>query len=165
MWFRKRVTKEDFDKSIKQFKQAFSKIKSEQKKQNEELIKHSEQIQTNSMSLEALVIVKPTSRPTKQLPKPQLVETHLNTGESINTLRINDFTEKEKGILNTLFQNKDMSLSYLDISKVLDKSPNTIKNQIREINMKSEVLEETTDSTNRKRFTLKKGLIIEKPLD
>ena len=39
-----------------------------------------------------------------------------------------------------------MALSYVDIAKYLGKSPNTIKNQVRQINMKSDLFNYTVDN-------------------
>ena len=58
-----------------------------------------------------------------------------------------------------------MPLSYQDVAKSLNKSPHTIKNQIRQINMKSSLFDKTIDAQNKNRFKLKKHLKIETDLD
>jgi len=62
------------------------------------------------------------------------------------------------------FQNKDMALSYADVAKYLGKSPNTIKNQMRQVSMKADPFNYTVGDESRKRFKLKDGLKIEKYL-
>jgi DNA-binding CsgD family transcriptional regulator len=71
------------------------------------------------------------------------------------------FSEQEKRILAVFFQNKDMPLSYADIGRYLGKSSNTIKNQLRQINMKADLFNYTIGNESRKKFKLKDGLKIE----
>jgi hypothetical protein len=79
---------------------------------------------------------------------------------------IAQFSEQEKRILSVFFQNKDMALSYADLAKYMGgKSPNTIKNQMRQISMKADLFNCAVGSESRKRFKLKDGLKIEKYLD
>ncbi len=77
---------------------------------------------------------------------------------------IANFSEQEKKILALFFQNKDLSLSYADIGKYLGKSPSTIKNQIRQINIKADLFHYTIGNESRKKFKLKDGLKIEQYL-
>ena len=58
-----------------------------------------------------------------------------------------------------------MALSYKDISRYLQKSPNTIKNQLRQLRMKAEMFNQTVDEGNRNRFRLKDGLRVDKILN
>jgi DNA-binding CsgD family transcriptional regulator len=74
------------------------------------------------------------------------------------------FSEQEKRILAVFFQNKDMPLSYADIGRYLGKSSNTIKNQLRQINIKADLFNYTIGNESRKKFKLKDGLKIEKYL-
>lgn len=78
---------------------------------------------------------------------------------------ISRFSEQEKRILSVFFQNHDMALSYVDIGSTLNKSPNTVKNQIRQIDLKANLFDKTIDSDQRNRFKLKDGLKIEKYLN
>ena len=64
-----------------------------------------------------------------------------------------------------LSQTTGMALSYVDIAHSLNKSPNTIKNQMRQINIKADLFTESINEENRKRFKLKDGLKIEKYLN
>ena len=80
-------------------------------------------------------------------------------------LDISRFSPQEKRILSVFFQNQDMALSYADIAQYLSKSPNTIKNQVRQINMKADLFNYTVDNESRKRYKLKDGLKIEKFLN
>jgi hypothetical protein len=78
---------------------------------------------------------------------------------------INQFSQQEKKILAVFFQNKDIALSYADIAKTLGKSPNTIKNEIRQITFKANLFDYTIGDENRKRFKLKDNLRIENYLN
>ncbi|MFC1794065.1 helix-turn-helix transcriptional regulator [Planctomycetota bacterium] len=78
---------------------------------------------------------------------------------------INHFSEQQKKILAVFFQNQDMSLSYVDIGRILNKSPHTIKNQMREIRLKADLFDRTFGEQSRHRFKLKKDLRIEKYLN
>jgi hypothetical protein len=78
---------------------------------------------------------------------------------------IAQFSEQEKRILSVFFQNKDMTLSYADLAMHLGgKSPNTIKNQMRQISMKADLFNCAVGNESRKRFKLKEGIKIEKYL-
>ena len=58
-----------------------------------------------------------------------------------------------------------MGLSYRDIAHALAKSPNTIKNELRQISMKADLFTKNVDAGNRNRFKLRDGLKIEKYLN
>ena len=77
---------------------------------------------------------------------------------------INSLSERERKILTVFFQHPDMALSYVDIGKFLNKSPNTIKNQLRQLGFKADLFSKTADAENRNRFRLKDHLRIEKYL-
>ena len=94
-----------------------------------------------------------TSRPTK-----------LSTVESLERLDMDSITEQEKRIVGVFLDHRDMSLSYQDLAKVLDKSPYTVKNQMRQINMKTNLFDRIIDCHNRIRFKLKKRLKVEADL-
>ncbi|MBN2454915.1 MAG: hypothetical protein JXB29_00020 [Sedimentisphaerales bacterium] len=89
----------------------------------------------------------------------------LNTQLQSEKLDISRFSPQEKRILSVFFQNQDMALSYADIAQYLSKSANTIKNQVRQINMKADIFNYTVDNESRKRYKLKDGLKIEKYLN
>jgi len=147
------------------------------------LKKHDEEITGNSIllekhvsrieKLEEIAAKQPTSptinginltnRPASTI---GLVSTpKLNTQLQSDKLDISRFTPQEKRIISMFFQNQDMALSYADIAKYLGKSPNTIKNQVRQINMKADLFNYTIDNESRKRYKLKDGLKIEKYLN
>lgn len=75
---------------------------------------------------------------------------------------LDSFTPKEKTIIKTLLDNKDMALSYKDIAKILDKSPNTIRCQINTLKTKTGFLLEQVDNENNKRYKLKQDIPIKK---
>jgi hypothetical protein len=78
---------------------------------------------------------------------------------------IDRFSNQEKRILQVFFQNPEMPLSYRDVAHALAKSPNTIKNELRQINMKADLFTKNVDAGNRNRFKLRDGLKIEKYLN
>jgi len=77
---------------------------------------------------------------------------------------IDRFSNQEKRILAAFFEHQDMALSYRDIARMLNKSPNTIKNQMHQITIKANLFQRTIDPDLRGRFKLKEGLKIEKYL-
>jgi len=78
---------------------------------------------------------------------------------------INRFSQQEKRILAVFFQNKQMSLSYVDIGRALNKSPYTVKNQMNRMRLKADLFDRTIGDQSRNRFKLKEGLRIEKYLN
>jgi hypothetical protein len=80
-------------------------------------------------------------------------------------LDVNYLSEQEKRILAVFFQNQGMALSYVDIGRALNKSPYTIKNQIRQMRLKADLFDRTIGDQSRNRFKLKDGLKIEKYLN
>ena len=98
--------------------------------------------------------ISPTSRPVQ--PTNRLVET-----DPLEIPDIDNLSQQERNILGVFLGHPDMALSYLDIAKSLGKSPNTIKNQIRQISMKASLLDKTVDDKNKNRFKLKKHIKIE----
>ena len=74
---------------------------------------------------------------------------------------MDSITEEEKRIIGVFLAHRDMSLSYQDIAKSLDKSPYTVKNQMRQINMKANLFDRMDDSQGKKRFKLRKHLKVE----
>jgi DNA-binding NarL/FixJ family response regulator len=80
-------------------------------------------------------------------------------------LDVDYFSEQEKRILAVFFQNQGMALSYIDIARTLNKSPHTIKNQVRQMRLKADLFDRTVGDQSRNRFKLKDGLRIEKYLN
>ena len=78
---------------------------------------------------------------------------------------VNYFSEQEKKILALFFQNKGMTLSYVDIACALKKSPNTIKNQMNRMRLKADLFDKAIGDQSRNRFKLKNDLRIEKYLN
>jgi IS30 family transposase len=58
-----------------------------------------------------------------------------------------------------------MALSYTDIARALNKSPYTVKNQMRQMRLKADLFDRTVGDQSRNRFKLKDGLRIEKYLN
>jgi hypothetical protein len=84
--------------------------------------------------------------------------------QSPQKLDVNYLSEQEKRILAVFFQNQGMALSYVDVGRALNKSPYTIKNQIRQMRLKADLFDRTIGDQSRNRFKLKDGLKIEKYL-
>ena len=78
---------------------------------------------------------------------------------------IGRFSNQEKRIMQVFFRHPDMALSYRDIAHALSKSPNTIKNELRQLNMKADLFTKNVETDNRNRFKLRDGLKIEKYLN
>ena len=104
----------------------------------------------------------PTNRPGQ--PTSRLVATKRPRVEPLARLDMDRLTEQEKRIIGVFLDHRDMSLSYQDIAKSLDKSPSTVKNQMRQINMKATLFDRVVDSQNKNRFRLKKQLKVEAEL-
>jgi O6-methylguanine-DNA--protein-cysteine methyltransferase len=85
--------------------------------------------------------------------------------QSPQKLDVDCFSEQEKRILAVFFQNQGMALSYTDIARALNKSPYTIKNQMRQMRLKADLFDRTVGDQSRNRFKLKDGLRIEKYLN
>ncbi len=94
-----------------------------------------------------------------------LIVTKPSTIDSTNKFDINRFSEQEKRILAVFFQNQQMALSYVDIARTLNKSPHTVKNQMRQMRLKADLFDRTVDNDSRNRFKLKDGLRVEKYLN
>jgi len=105
----------------------------------------------------------PTNRPNETTNR--LVTTSPVINRTEKNLDIQSLSPQEKRILQVFLTHRDMALSYQDIAKSLNKSPNTIKNQIRQMNMKSSLFDKTLDANSKNRFKLRKHLKIETDLD
>ena len=131
-------------------------------KKNSEQLKSLEQLVTQPAISPIKDQIEPTNRsiiPLSPQQLPILPQKPLNQGLDIDT-----FSAREKNILSVFFQNQDMALSYADIARALNKSPNTIKNQMRQINTKANLFTKAVDSDNRNRFKLCENLKIDKYL-
>jgi DNA-binding CsgD family transcriptional regulator len=145
-------------------------------KHNDELLEHKRLINQHSRGLEKLeqIVTKrpispskedfvPPERPTVPIePSPALENVPESQAQKFDIAR---FSGQERKILSVFFQNQDMALSYVDIARSLDKSPNTIKNQMRQIRLKADLFDRAVDNDSRNRFKLKDGLRIEKYLN
>jgi hypothetical protein len=85
--------------------------------------------------------------------------------QSPQKLDVDCFSEQEKRILAVFFQNQGMALSYVDVARALNRSPYTVKNQIRQMRLKADLFDRTVGDESRNRFKLKDGLRIEKYLN
>jgi len=132
-------------------------------KKNSEQLKNLEQLVAQPAVSPVKDQTEPTNRPIVPLPPEQL--SVLSQEPLKQKLDINTFSTQEKNILAVFFQNRNMALSYSDIAKALNKSPNTIKNQMRQINTKANLFTKAVDSNNRNRFKLCENLKIEKYLN
>lgn len=131
--------------------------------------KHIKQIE----KLEQIVVEQPISSPRQQVGPISRPNSTVNPLQIASTtaqpqqqrLDIARLSEQEKRILSVFFQNQDIALSYADIAGSLNKSPNTIKNQMRQITLKADLFNYTIGNENRKRFKLRNGLKVEKYLN
>ena len=146
------------------------------KKHDDQFIEHRKVIDQHSEQFEKLeekvntiqiapadVKMIPDVRPI-QLPNTSTIPASTDK-EPAQKFDINRFSQQQKRILAVFFQNQDMTLSYADIGKILNKSPLTIKNQMREIRLKANLFDRSIGEQNRHRFKLKKDLRIEKYLN
>jgi len=146
------------------------------KKHDDDLSEHRNLITEHSQGLEKLEqkvsdvqIVPPaqqtipTVRPF-EMPNPSTTSVP-TTIEATGKFDINRFSEQQKRILAVFFQNQGMTLAYADIAKILEKSPHTIKNQMREIRLKADLFDRSIGEQSRHRFKLKNDLRIEKYLN
>ena len=109
---------------------------------------------------------QPTSRPSQPTNRliestNRLVATKPTRVEHPERLDMDSITEQEKRIIGVFLAHRDMSLSYQDVAKSLDKSPNTVKNQMRQINIKANLFDRMIDSQNKNRFKLRKHLKVQ----
>jgi DNA-binding CsgD family transcriptional regulator len=172
-------TKEDIIKlssDIKNLQSQIGTIDIVLHKHDDDITEHSILIARHSRNLEKLeqLVAKqpinppkfdsfPASRPIATInPQPLSQTIPLQQAQKFS---VNRFSPQEKRILSVFFQNTGMTLSYIDIAHSLNKSPNTIKNQMRQINIKADLFTESINEENRKRFKLKDGLKIEKYLN
>jgi len=146
------------------------------KKHDDELSEHTRLLGEHTKGLEKLeqivntAKIAPTIEEKTQSNRPAalinpLTVTKPPTEASSNKFDINCFSEQEKRILAVFFQNQQMAISYVDIARILNKSPHTVKNQMRQMRLKANLFERTVDNDSRNRFKLKDSLKIEKYLN
>jgi len=128
-------------------------------KEHSQKLKNLEDILTNQPMSLLPSQTSPTQRPDWTVKPVQSNETNSCKFD------INHFSQQEKKILAVFFQNKDIALSYADIAKALNKAPNTIKNELRQITLKANLFDYTIGDENRKRFKLKDNMRIENYLN
>ena len=102
---------------------------------------------------------QPTNRTTP--PTSRLVATNPQPYDPADIPELNALSPQERRIVEVFLGHRDMALSYLDIARSLHKSPHTIKNQMRQLNIKSSFFDQAVDAQNKNRFKLKKHLKIE----
>ncbi len=134
--------------------------------ENSVLLKEHSQKLTN---LENILTNQPMGLSSKQTSPTQRPDWTVKPVQSniINSCKfdIDKFSNQEKRILSVFFEHQDMALSYKDIGSLLNKAPNTIKNQMHQILIKADLFERATDNNMRNRFRLKDGIKIEKYLN
>jgi hypothetical protein len=146
------------------------------KKHDDQLAEHRELVAQHSKRFEKLEekvsAVSMTAGVKEAVPIARLIQTRppstrsaVATSDTIQKFDINRFSEQQKRILAVFFQNEGMALSYVDIGRILNKSPHTIKNQMREIRLKADLFETSIGEQSRHRFTFKRDLRIEKYLN
>ena len=146
------------------------------KKHDDQLLEHTELIEEHSeglVKLEQILNTAPVSPPAlANTPSPCPSEmtgagttTESTMRESSQKFDVNRFSEQEKRILSVFFQNKDRQMSYADVGRILNKSANTIKNQMRQIRQKADLFDRATGNQSRNLFKLKDGMRIEKYLN
>lgn len=137
------------------------------------LVEHTRLLENHTRTLDDLVDLPAFSRPKKPTVEhqdrmefvPQITPKHPKVLPESNRLQVNSLSRQEQKILTVFFQHPGMALSYADIGSFLSKSSNTIKNQMRQLGMKSDLFAKTVDDENRNRFQLKNGLQIEQYLN
>ena len=149
-------------------------IKEALSRHSKQLAEHSDLINDHFSRLEKLEnlvstpqptpVINPTTNRLNEMTN-QLIASITPVEIPTDRLDMDRFSTQERKILSVFLVNQDMSLSYADIASALNKSPNTIKNQMREINMKANLFDKAIDNENRNRFKLKKHLTIEKTLN
>lgn len=182
-WFSKRRQRQKSDQPLRQ---AFTRVKKDFTQVQETLWKLSQQVQRHEFLLEEHTqsIQTQISRVTKledmvtnraefpinpptMVDQPRIVPAgQPNRSTKISDeLNLDSFSPQEKKLLSVFLMHRDMALSYQDIAKSLGKSPHTIKNQVHQIALKSELFDKSIDSANRNRFKLKKNLSVKTRLN
>lgn len=123
-------------------------------------------IQQHTQGLETLEqkIAAPISVPSPLSVSASPPRPHCNI-DSPGKVDINRFSEQEKRVLRVFFENKHQSMSYADVARALNKSPNTVKNQIRQIRSKANLFECTLGKQSRNLLKLRDGFRVEQYLN
>ena len=137
------------------------------------LAEHAQLLKNHAQTLDDLVDSPAFNRPTAPAQEhneavemiPRIPPQSRPTAAKPDKLQLSRLSQQERRILTVFFQHPDMVLSYADVGTFLQKSPNTIKNQIRQLAMKADLFAKSTDTQNRNRFQLKDTLRIEKYLN
>lgn len=139
---------------------------------DQSIIQHTQTLETHTQKLEELVDQAESNQPeiivnntNPGYKSPQIPETNIAPVEKSDKLNIDSLSGRERKILHVFFQHPDMALSYADIGSFLHKSPNTIKNQLRQLRLKADLFSQSTDADNRNRFRLKDQLRVENYLN
>jgi DNA-binding CsgD family transcriptional regulator/uncharacterized coiled-coil protein SlyX len=124
----------------------------------------------SAQTVRKLMLDLPINRPPEATNRliestPRLIATKSEPVNQVPELDLQTFSPQEKKILKVFLAHRHMALSYLDLAKALGKSPHTVKNQLRQMNIKSELFDKITDDENKNRFKLKKHLNITTTLD
>ena len=134
-----------------------------------ELTEHKRLIDDHTTKLASLEqrLAVPPAAPQKELPSVSrpILPTNPPMYPVPQRHNIDSFSPQEKRILSLFFENTGMALSYIDIARVLNKSANTVKNQMHQLGMKADLFERTIDNANRNRFKLKDGLKVDRFLN
>ena len=102
--------------------------------------------------------IPPTNRVTS--PTSRLVPTNPQPPDPADIPQWGTLSGEERRIVEVFLGHRDMALSYLDVARSLHKSPHTIKNQMRQLNMRASFFDKTVDTQRKNRFKLKKDLKI-----
>ncbi|MHC4333330.1 MAG: helix-turn-helix transcriptional regulator [Planctomycetota bacterium] len=157
-----------FERDIKLIKSELEVINIILRRHDQDINENSLLLEKHSQRLEQLVEKEPashTSVPISPSSRPNSTTMPVQSiGAETQKFDINMFSNQEKRILAAFFEHQGMALSYRDIAQMLNKSPNTVKNQMHQINLKTDLFKRTVDPDQRNRFRLKDGLKIEKYL-
>lgn len=133
--------------------------------ENSALLKeHSQKLK----NLEDILANQPTNLLPSQISPTERPERTTKPAQSNSTngckFDIDNFSSQEKKILSVFFSHQDMVLSYRDVASILNKSVNTIKNQMQQIRLKADLFDWTIGDQQQNRFKLKDNLKVEKYL-
>jgi DNA-binding CsgD family transcriptional regulator len=161
--------------NLRHFRKDLAEMKITLDRHNGELAEHKHLIDDHTTKLASLEqrLTVPTVAPQRELPpiNRPIPPTNLFTPTNPPMYpvpqrhNIESFSPQEKRILSLFFENPGMALSYIDIAKVLNKSANTVKNQMHQLGMKADLFERTIDNASRNRFKLKDGLKVDRFLN
>jgi len=81
------------------------------------------------------------------------------------SLDIDTLSNAEKELLKVLMENKGLALSYKDLSKQLNKSVSTVKNQLLSLMKRTNVIERKTAKDNQNRYGFKENIKVKSVLN